>query len=154
MPALRDNSQARVRSGRRGLFLVSPPALFLLVWALAAAIAAWVLARPEANDLAHLFIARHRLDLGAFAAGPVAWALLLSGALALGYAAAGLGLRDGPAGVVGRTGEVGAAVAARRLFWVNAGFLGVTALWVALTMRTAGGFDAYLALAGTDALGA
>ena len=154
MPALRDNSQARVRTGRRGLFLVSPPALFLLVWALAAAIAAWVLARPEANDLAHLFIARHRLDLGAFAAGPVAWALLLSGALALGYAAAGLGLRDGPAGVVGRTGEVGAAVAARRLFWVNAGFLGVTALWVALTMRTAGGFDAYLALAGTDALGA
>jgi hypothetical protein len=154
MPAPRDIAEARVRPGRGSLVLVSPPALFLFVWALAAIIAAWVLARPEANDLAHLFIARHRLDLAAFAAGPVAWALLLSGALALGYAAAGLGLRGRPASVGRQTGEVGAAVAAQRLFWLNAGFLGVTALWVGLTMHAVGGIDAYLALAGTDALGA
>jgi hypothetical protein len=133
-----------------GLWWLSPPVIFVVVWAGTAAIAARVLTRPEAHELAHLFIARHRLDLGAFAAGPVMWAIVLTGALALGYGAAVLGLRGGQGVCVGTASDA----VAGRLFWLNAVFLGVTALWVVLAMRAAGGLWTYVALVGIDPVGA
>lgn len=145
----------RSRQGDGGLVLVSPPVLFLLVWSVAVVIALRVLARPEQNDLAHLFIGRHRLDLDAFAAGPILWSLILAGALGLGYAMAGVGLGLRRSGAqVDRPDTVSAGVMAGRVFWVNAAFLGVTALWVGMTMEAAGGLSAYVALAGIDPLGA
>lgn len=136
---------------KKGLWWLSPPVILVAVWAGAAAIAARVIARPEAHELAHLFIARHRLDLGAFATGPVMWAVVLTGALALGYGAAGLGFRGGPPV---RNGEVAADAVAVRLFWLNGVFLAVTAVWVMLAMRAAGGVASYVALVGIDPVGA
>jgi hypothetical protein len=141
--------------GAGGLVLVSPPVLFLIVWLVAIVITARVLARPEANDLAHLFITRHRLDLDAFSAGPVIWALVLAGALGLGYVLAGRGLGDRTvAARQAQISPVAPGIMAARVFWVNAVFLGVTALWVGMTMQAAGGIRAYIALAGIDPLGA
>jgi hypothetical protein len=145
----------RSGQGAGGLALVSPPVLFLTVWLVAIAITARVLTRPEANDLVHLFIARHRLDLAAFSVGPMIWALVLTGALGLGYALAGLGLAG--RAVAPRPPQdtlVPPGIMAARVFWVNAVFLGVTALWVGMTMRAAGGMAAYIALAAIDPLGA
>jgi hypothetical protein len=133
------------------LLLVSPPVLFVTVWTVASLIAWRVLSHPEQNDLAHLFIARHRLDLDAFAARPIVWALVLTGALGLGYALAGLGL--GPAGAPLKP-VLAPAVVARRLFWVNTLFLAVTVLWVSLTMQAAGGPHAFIRLVGVNPLAA
>jgi hypothetical protein len=135
-----------------GLVIVSPPLLFLVVWSVAIAIAAHVLTRPEKNDLVQLFIGRHRLDMAAFSAGPMLWAVVLVGALAVGYALAGFGL--GPRRVGTGATELSPGLMAARVFWVNATFLGVTAFWVAMTMQAAGGLAAYVALAGIDPLGA
>ncbi len=137
--------------GRVGLLLVSPPVLFATVWVFACLIAWRVLARPDQNDLAHLFIARHRLDLSAFAAGPMVWALVLVGALGLGYALAGLGL--GPANAPRAPGLSPNAMA-RRLFWVNTLFLGITVVWVALSMQAAGGPQSFFRLIGSSPLAA
>lgn len=137
--------------GRGGLLLVSPPVLFAAVWTFACLIAWRVLAYPDRNDLAHLFIARHRLDLSAFAAGPMVWALVLTGVLWLGYAAAGLGL--GPARST-HVPTLPTNIMARRLFWLNTLFLAVTAVWVALTVQAAGGPQSFLSLVGVDPLAA
>ncbi len=137
--------------GRGNLLLVSPPVLFVTVWTIACLIAWRVLSHPDQNDLAHLFIARHRLDLGAFAAGPIVWALVLIGALGLGYALAGLGLGTA---VERPQPVISSGVVARRLFWVNTLFLAITALWVTLTMQEAGGPHAFLRLVGINPLAA
>jgi hypothetical protein len=126
--------------------------LFAAVWVLACVIAWRVMARPEENDLVHLFIARHRLDLAVFAPGPLVWGGILAGALALGYALAGAGLRRMPPKA--RTGHVAGDVVARRLFAVNAVCLGVTLVWVLLTVQAAGGLSAFLRLSGADPLAA
>lgn len=137
--------------GRDGLMLVSPPVLFVSVWMMACLIAWRVLQRPGQNDLAHLFIARHRLDLAVFAPGPMVWALVLTGALGFGYAAAGLGLSPTSAP---RTPALSPTIITRRLFWVNMLFLVITAVWVVLTMQAAGGPQAFLRLVGANPLAA
>jgi hypothetical protein len=131
------------------LALVSPPVLFATVWVLAGIIAWRVLARPDQNPLAHLFITRHRLDLAAFSSAPILWAVTLSTVLALGYALAGRGL-----GKPARPTHVADDIAARRVFWINAVFLGVTLAWVGLTMRAAGGVSAFIALSKVDPISA
>jgi hypothetical protein len=83
--------------------------------------------------------------------------MILTAALALGYVAAGRGLAPNPppaARTHRPTQTAQDRVAAHRLFWVNALFLAVTALWVFLTMRAAGGPAAFIRLAGLDPIGA
>lgn len=141
-------STRRMRRLNWSLVLVSPLMLLGLSWGLSLGIAVSVLSGPEHFDLAHFFIGQHRLDLDAFSLAAGLRLALLATVLVLGHAVAGLALtRDG--GVRGQ--ECDAETAIRWLWWVNLTFVGVTALWVALSARQVGGIAGLIQMVRQDA---